>query len=467
MARAHAANHRVLIVTAEEEAWRELSALLRAQGYPLARARSAAEGLERLKDRHHEIVIVDADLPRGGAAEIVGQVRGQAHAPPVVLLAGADGLEEALAGLERGATDYLSRPPHRVEVAARVARILENRELDDRLARLQDEMARRGRLDGISARSPAMKELVDRVRRLATTRSTVLILGESGTGKELAARTIHFASPRRDGPFLPINCAAIAPNLIESELFGHEKGAFTGAVSRQKGKFELAQGGTLFLDEVAETDPATQAKLLRALEEREFMRVGGSRAVRVDVRVLAATNADLEALVREGRFRQDLYYRLKVVTVRVPPLRERREDLPDLAEHYIREICRANGLPVRNLRPEALTALLQYSWPGNVRELINALEAALVSTRGAELRVEDLPANIREASDGEGAADLLRPGLTLAEMERELIRRTLIHEGGHRQRTARSLGIGERTLRRKIGSYALEAPRRRGREEGS
>jgi DNA-binding NtrC family response regulator len=464
---AQARNHRLLVVAADEELWERLSRVLRDLGYPLTRARNARKGLESLSDRHHEMIIADADLRGEGAWKLLESVRGTASAPPVVLIASRRGIAGALAGLERGAADYLSRPPHAEEVAARISRILENRELDDRLARLQDEMAQRGRLDGISARSPAMKELVERLRRLATTRSTVLILGESGTGKELVARTIHFSSPRREGPFLPINCAAIAPNLIESELFGHEKGAFTGAVARQKGKFELAQSGTLFLDEVAETDPATQAKLLRVLEEREFMRVGGSRPVRVNVRVLAATNADLEALVKEGRFRQDLYYRLKVVTVRVPPLRERREDLPELAEHYIRQICRANGLPVRELRPEALTALLQHSWPGNVRELINGLEAALVGTQGTELGLEDLPASIRQASETEGVAELLRPGLSLEEMERELIRRTLLHEGGHRLRTARILGIGERTLRRKIRSYGLEPVKATRRGEGA
>jgi len=299
---------------------------------------------------------------------------------------------------------------------------------------------------------------------VAAARSTVLILGESGVGKELVAKAIHFNSPRREAPFIAINCSAIPVNLIESELFGHERGAFTGAVGRQKGKFELADGGTIFLDEVGDMDLLTQAKLLRVLEEREFMRVGGSRELRVDVRVLAATNTDLEDLIRRGRFRDDLYFRLKVITIRVPPLRERQEDIPELARVLLEQVRRDNGLRARRLTAKAVRRLQRHPWPGNVRELKNVLESTAITHPGDAIRESDLPAGVRGDTSSETVRAHPRVGTTLREMEREHIRRTLQHHDGNRTHAARSLHIGVRTLQRKIRTYGLRVPGRRGRK---
>jgi transcriptional regulator with PAS, ATPase and Fis domain len=293
-------------------------------------------------------------------------------------------------------------------------------------------------------------------------RSTVLIFGESGVGKELVARSIHFNSPRREQPFVALNCAAIPSGLIESELFGHEKGSFTGAHARVRGKFEIAHRGTLFLDEIGEMAQATQTKLLRVLEQREFMRIGGDRRVRVDVRLIAATNADLERLVAEKQFRQDLYYRLKVVTLNVPPLRERREDIPALASLFIDQLARANAIQPKRLTAGALDAFTEFGWPGNVRELKNLLESLLVSVVGDEIRADDLPTYIRGERAGV-VAPQYPPGTTLEELERDLIRRTLEQTGGNRTHSAEILGIGVRTLQRKIKTYGLAIPSRRRR----
>jgi DNA-binding NtrC family response regulator len=376
---------------------------------------------------------------------------------PVILLVPPAQTAAAVAMLSQGADDYLMRPPNAHEVRARLTRLLERHELDSRLSFLQDEMSKKSGMRKMEARSPAMRALVERMLRVAPMRSTVLIFGESGVGKELVARSIHFNSPRRDRPLIALNCAAIPASLIESELFGHERGSFTGAHARSRGKFEIAHGGTLFLDEIGEMVPETQAKLLRVLEEREFMRVGGDRSVRVDVRVIAATNADLEALVRDGGFRQDLYYRLKVVTLRVPPLRERRLDAPFLVRGFLTDLARANAVEPKTITDEALTALTHYHWPGNVRELKNLIESLLVSVRASEIDAAALPHYVTQGAVAPVSGDL-DPGMTLAEMECELIRRTLEFTGGNRTHSAELLGIGVRTLQRKIGSYGLAIP---------
>jgi transcriptional regulator with PAS, ATPase and Fis domain len=310
-----------------------------------------------------------------------------------------------------------------------------------------------------------MRRLTDRMKRVAPMRSTVLIFGESGVGKELVARSIHFNSPRRDQPFVALNCAAIPSGLIESELFGHEKGSFTGAHARVRGKFEIAHRGTLFLDEIGEMAHVTQTKLLRVLETREFMRIGGDRRVQVDVRVIAATNADLERLVVEKHFRQDLYYRLKVVTLTVPPLRERREDIAALSRLFLDQLSRANAIPQKRLTPAALEAMTEFGWPGNVRELKNLLESLLVSVVGTEIGLQDLPNYIHGDRVAPPASDY-PPGTALEAMERDLIRRTLEQTGGNRTHSAEILGIGVRTLQRKIKSYGIAIPPRRRRPRG-
>ncbi len=450
-----ARNKRVLVFGEDGAMLDQVASILTQAGYQVMPARSHAEVLEVLAERHHDAAIVDVLGSPADVSELVRSMRRRSPDTPVLLLSEPAKLQAAVEALRHGADDYLLRPPDPFELRARLGRILERSELDSRITSLQDELAKKHGFRTPVARSPAMQGVLDRLMRVAPMRATVLILGESGVGKELVARAIHLNSRRREHPFIALNCAAMPASLIESELFGHEKGSFTGAHSRARGKFEIAHRGTLFLDEISEMAPPTQAKLLRVLEEREFMRVGGDHSIRVDVRVIAATNADLEGAVTRGLFRQDLYYRLKVVTIHVPPLRERRWDIPVLVETFLDELSRANAVPRKAVSPEALAALEAYQWPGNVRELKNVIESVLVSTLGELIRREDLPPAIaRPASAPEGEG--LMPGMTLADMEREMIRTTLEHTGGNRTHTAEMLGIGVRTLQRKIRTFGLD-----------
>ena len=439
---------------------------LGAAGLRVAIAHDAAEAVGAAARTEFDLAMVDAALAFDPAADVLGRLRREAGLVPILVLAEPTGVRAAIRMLEAGADDYLVKPLERSEVVARVGRLLAWRRIDDRAGHLRDEMRRKYVLDNLVAHSAGMRRVRARILQVAAARSTVLILGESGVGKELVAKAIHYNSPRRDGPFIAINCAAIPATLIESDLFGHERGAFTGAVGMQRGKFELADGGTIFLDEVGETDPATQARLLRVLEERAFMRVGGGREVRVDVRVLAATNSDLEQLVHRGRFRDDLYFRLKVITIPVPPLRERQEDMSELVRLFLEQIRRDNGLPPMRLTGKAVRTLRGHSWPGNARELKNVLESTAITHPGDRIRAADLPASIR----GEGPLQPPRAGpaatATLEDMERELIRRTLARHDGNRTHAARALRIGVRTLQRKIQAYAIRIPFRPGRRRG-
>jgi DNA-binding NtrC family response regulator len=443
---------RVLLIEGDASMRTRVEAGLAGAGYHVSAAAAPADGAALLAREQFDAVI--ASIADSGDAGI-DDLRRQAGATPILVLCDPAQVEIAVGWMQRGVEDYLLRPPDRVELGNRLGRILERHELDSRIAFFQDEISKKHGLKRMEAHSPAMRGVLKRVVRVAPMRSTVLIQGESGSGKELVARAIHFDSPRSDGPFIALNCAAISPSLIESELFGHEKGAFTGAHSRTRGKFEVANGGTLFLDEIAEMAPATQVKLLRVLEEREFMRVGGDRSLRVDVRVIAATNADLLEHVRRGNFRQDLFYRLKVVTIRVPPLRERRQDIPHLVRGFLGELARTNAVEPKTVTDEVMAALGEYAWPGNVRELKNLLESLLVSVTARVIRPEDLPAYVL-GSRAPAAATEIQAGTTLAEMERALIRRTLEATGGNRTHSASLLGIGVRTLQRKIRGYGLQ-----------
>jgi DNA-binding NtrC family response regulator len=460
---------RIAVVVRDAAVSREVERQCRQMGHRVV-VLPDLTGLARLgPDLTPDLVLLDfAQLGAEPAAVLAPLTRGD-DAPSVILVAAPSETGAAWNLLDRGAADVVHRPPHPQELRLRVARTLEARDLGMHLASLEEEITERSRRSFsdriLVARSEAMRALVETIGRVARMRTTVMVLGESGVGKELVARTIHFRSPRLDGPFIALNCAALPPHLIESELFGHERGAFTGAISRRAGKFELSHRGTLFLDEIGETDLPTQAKLLRVLEQQEFMRVGGSRPVRVDVRLVAATNADLERLVREGRFREDLYYRLKVVTLHVPPLRERREDIPDLAETFLIQVCRNNHLRPRRLTAEALAALCRYPWPGNVRELMNTLEALVVSSPAETLDAEHLPPPVQSGASASVARSRAVVGSSLKDVEAETIRQTLSAMQGSRTRTAEALGIGLRTLRRRIQELGLdrELPPRPGR----
>jgi DNA-binding NtrC family response regulator len=383
----------------------------------------------------------------------------RACAPGCAILAVTDSAGASTAVEVMGAVidDYVLAPPVPGDLLARCRRVLASRDLHRRLDLLQAELNRRYGAHRIVCRSSAMEAVYSRVLQLAPTRTTVLIVGESGAGKELIARSLHYNSNRRDHPFVAMNCAALTETLIESELFGHQRGAFTGAVDTVPGKYELANGGTLFLDEVGSMGAPVQVKLLRVLEEGEYMRVGGTRTLRADVRVIAATNSDLDEQVRRGEFRRDLLYRLKVATIEVPPLRLRTDDIPVLARTFIRQSCEENGLPVKDLAPETVKALGAHAWPGNVRELKNLLESLVVTVPDAVLLPEHLPPSVcaprQDSPPGTG-----RKGLTLAEVERLHVEQTLHACGGNRTRAARQLGIGIRTLQRKIRDYGLDVP---------
>ena len=451
---------RILVLEPDREHAERLRGILARSGFTANLAVSGRQAIELASRRAHDAVLVDFD--RAVREKLIEAFREAAPAIPVVLLVDAARIAEAVRLLRDGAADYVLRPVDAFEVRARLVRLLERHDLDSRLALLQHEVSKNYGVKNLVSHSPAMRTVLDRIMRVAPLRATVMIFGESGVGKELVARAIHFNSPRRDFPFLALNCAAIPVSLIESELFGHEKGSFTGAHARTRGKFETAHRGTLFLDEIGETDLTTQAKLLRVLEEREFMRVGGEHNVRVDVRVIAATNADLEAMVDSGAFRRDLYYRLKVVTIQVPPLRERRQDIPTLVEAFLDELARSNAVPRKTISPEALEALAGYNWPGNVRELKNILESVLVSSAGDRILPADLPPSVlRERTAA--SRPVIAAGTKLEDVERDLIRATLEETGGNRTHSAALLGIGVRTLQRKIRLFGLEIASKRRR----
>ena len=448
----------VLIVDDEKPTREGLRAALeeRFDVYVAEDARSAMELLER---EPVDVVLTDFRLPLEDGMKLIARAKSLPR-PPVCILMTAYGSEElAVEAMKRGADDYIPKGRMQIdELEMRISRALRQRHLEAENVALHQQLDQRYGLEHLVGESPAMKEVFEIVRQVAPTRATVLLLGESGTGKEVIARAIHQLSPRARMPMVIVHCAALSPTLLESELFGHEKGAFTGAHERRIGRFEQAQGGTLFLDEIGEIDAALQIKLLRFLGERTFERVGSNKTLTADVRLIAATNKDLAQMVKAGTFREDLYFRLRVVEIHLPPLRERKEDIPLLAHRFLQEFARENQKPVRDFTLEAMEALLHYSWPGNVRELRTAIEHAVVLCRGDRITVRDLPATVRgsTAAPTPSAPVLARPNLTLKEVEKELILRALQETNGNRTLAAKKIGISRRTLHRKLRQYQIE-----------
>jgi DNA-binding NtrC family response regulator len=448
-----------LIVIDDEAGSRESMAMaLDKAGLRVQTFDDAAKALRFLQD-HEEtrLAICDLKMPGMDGLEFLATVRERGLDLGVILVTGYGSIESAVEAMRVGADDYLTKPVDLYELRQRVANLLENKELREEVSTLREMLDKRWGFESIIGKSPPIEKLFDQMRLVAPTRSSVLVVGESGTGKELVAHALHHASPRRDERFLALNCGAIPSDILESELFGHERGAFTGAVNRKIGKFQLAHAGTLFLDEISELYPELQVKLLRVLEERQVMRVGGSELIDVDFRLLAATNRDLEKEVEEGRFREDLYYRLKVVRLRVPPLRERSGDLPILAEHFLDVFCREHGASPKTLSAEALEVLAHYAWPGNVRELKNVLESVVVFHRGDLIEASDIPNELREGArgpiSGGPVQNLAGAPRTMAEIERRAILETLELTKGRRAEAAKILGIGLRTLQRKLKEY--------------
>jgi two-component system response regulator HydG len=444
----------ILIVDDHRAGAEALAELLRADGYETFLAPDVNVGLDILANNAVDVVVADMVLPGMDGIDFLMMARERWPAVPFILLTGFGTIETAVEAMRRGAYEYLTKPIDPAHLNQVIAKALEHRRLELENQELKTRLFEKYAFDRIIGRSKPMQEIYDLITRIAPTNASVLIYGESGTGKELIADSIHYNSRRRAQPLVKLNCAALAEGVLESELFGHEKGSFTGAIRRHRGRFEQADGGTLFLDEVSEIPAATQVKLLRVLEDGVFQRVGSAEDLTADVRLLAATNVHLEDAVRDGRFREDLYYRLKVVTVDVPPLRDRAEDIPLLVNAFLREFNAKNHLALEDVTDEVLWLFRAYAWPGNVRELRNAVESMAVMARGTRLTKDDIPPHIRRRVE-EVHADGIRVGAKLADVEKYMIQATLRELGGNRTQAAKVLGIGLRTLQRKVKRYNL------------
>lgn len=445
---------RLLLVDDNEDNITSLQAGFARGGYEVLRAGGGPEALEVLDREDVDVVVTDLRMPEVDGVGVLAAAREKNPAPQVIIVTAFGTIESAVEALQQGAFTYLTKPVNLSELRLQVAKAMEHQQLRRENITLRKQADRHYGFEELIGESREMHNLVDKLRAIADTRATILVEGESGTGKELVARALHKNSGRANKPFIPIHCAALSESLIESELFGHEKGAFTGATQRRQGLFELANGGTVFLDEIGEVPLGTQVKLLRVLEAKEFLRVGGAEPVHVDVRVLAATNRQLEEEVEEGRFREDLYYRLNVVKLTVPPLRARAGDIPLLVERFLKEFSDEHGKGKLRFSPAALAKIQQYPWPGNVRQLRNVIENMVLFSSKPEIDVEDLPA---ELSQKHSDTLTVSVGTPLDQVERQLIERTLVSAKGNRTKAAELLGISRRTLLRKIKELSLEA----------
>jgi DNA-binding NtrC family response regulator len=450
---------RILVVDDEPNARGALAELLRDEGYAVETAADGFKALPKLAEFAPDLLLTDLRMPGLNGIDLIGKAREIDPEIAAVVMTAHGEVETAVAAMRQGAADYLTKPLVFDELKIVIDRALERRRLRREAGQLRERLSKRHRLDAAVGSSEAMQKVFDTVLQIAPSRATVLITGESGTGKELIAAAIHEHSPRAERPFVKLHCAALAETLLESELFGHEKGAFTGAMARRDGRFQQADGGTLFLDEIGEIAPGVQVKLLRFLQEREFERVGGNQTVKVDVRIVAATNRDLLQCVKDGKFREDLYYRLNVVSVDIPPLRARPGDVPLLAMHFLRKYAQENGVDIAGFTDEALAGLVRHRWPGNVRELENAVERAVVVCRGDRIRPEDLIPTISAAGAGKESDQFPGiPGATMAEIERHAILKTLEQVGGSTSKAAEVLGISTRTIQYRLREYMGEPP---------
>jgi DNA-binding NtrC family response regulator len=446
---------RILVVEDEEKLRRVIELQLLSAGFDVDKAATAEDGL-KVVDRA-DLVLTDLKLPRMDGLEFLAAIRRQNTQTPVLLMTAFGSVETAVGAMKAGATDFLLKPFSLDHLMQVVQKALEYTALRDENRQLKEELGRRYEYDNIIGRSTAMQEIFATIERVAPTRATVLLAGESGVGKDLIARAIHFRSPRRDRPLVKINCTAIPENLMESELFGYEKGAFTGANTSKPGKFEQADTGTVFLDEIGDVPAAIQVKLLRILQEREFERLGSNVTRHIDVRVIAATNQDLRAALEQGTFREDLYYRLNVVPLNIPPLRERKQDIPFLANHFVHRLAPETGSRVDSITDAAMDKLVAYHWPGNVRELENVIERSLVMCTGTQLDAPDIRLENAPRPKAQADAGFLPPGMSLDEYEQELIREALRRAGGNKSQAARLLGLTRNALRYRLTQMGMEA----------
>jgi DNA-binding NtrC family response regulator len=446
-------NFRLLVIDDEKNIREGLAESLMEDGYDVICAENGEEGWKLFANGDIDLVITDLRMPGLTGEDLMHRILAQAPGFPVIILTGHGTVENAVTAMRDGAWDFLSKPVDLDHLSLKVKRALENRELFFKHRRMEEELDKRKQFKSITGSSRNMRDVFNTMSKAAPTKASILITGESGVGKELVADAIHELSPRKDMPLVKVHCAALSASLLESELFGHEKGAFTGAVSRRKGRFELASGGTLFLDEIGEIDQNIQIKLLRVLQEKKFERVGGEQTVETDVRIIAATNKDLRAEIEKGNFREDLYFRLNVVNIHVPPLRERKDDIPILAAVFLKEFAGENGKKVEGIHEKVRSRLYTYEWPGNIRELRNCIESAVVMCQSGIITVDDLPPALRETVD-EGWISI-KLGENMAECEKIIIRDTLSHCKGNKSKTADMLDIGRKTLLRKLDEYGL------------
>jgi DNA-binding NtrC family response regulator len=442
----------ILIVDDEEVMCESMAAWLREDGYRVETARNGRQAVERAQATDYALYFIDLKMPGGmDGIETMMEIRHHRPEASMIIITAYATVDTAIRAMKEGAQEYIVKPCSPQEVSLLVARILKLKKLQRENAILRKKLRRQYQHHDVITKNARMQEILALARDIASLRSTVLVHGESGTGKELVARAIHFSGDRAGSPFIAVSCAALAETLLESELFGYEKGAFTGAAAQARGKFELAGGGTIFLDEIGDISPKLQADLLRVLQDRRFYRVGGSEEVKVDVRVIAATNKDLVQLVQEGRFRDDLYYRLNVIEIHIPPLRQRREDIPLLAEHFVEGIAHELGKDISGISAGALKLLIDYDWPGNVRELENAIERAIVTCRNGALQESDFSSLAKAASPQRWQI----PDVPLAELERQAIMAALERKSGNVKEAAAALGIDRSTLYDKLKRYEI------------
>ena len=447
----------ILIVDDEKNIRNGLAMAMELEGYESLTAEDGVSAWALMGKKDVDLVITDLRMPNLSGEQLLQKITGAYPRLPVIILTGHGTIETAVDAMRRGAIDFFTKPVELDRLSLVVKKALSTTDLYAEHERLKQEVATlkaRNRYDRIVGKSQKMVSLMEIVAQVAPTRASVLITGESGVGKELVADAIHELGTRSKGPFIKVHCAALSESLLESELFGHEKGSFTGAIAQKKGRFELADGGTIFLDEIGEINAATQVKLLRVLQEKEFERVGGEKPLSVDVRIVCATNRDLLKEIEKGNFREDLYYRLNVVHLDVPPLRDRKDDIPLLMTTFLTQFNGENDKSLEGFTNGAKKALLSYEWPGNIRELRNSIESAVVLSRSSVIEVEDLPPSVRLADKSSQLS--LDVGITLAEAEKQLILSTLVMCGGNKTRAAEVLGIGRKTLHRKLQEYQID-----------
>ncbi|HVP57828.1 MAG TPA: sigma-54 dependent transcriptional regulator [bacterium] len=450
------AGERILVVEDEEGMREFLRILLTKEGYDVLAFEEGSGALEAFKDENFHVVITDIKMPGMDGMEVLARVKEIDPSIPVIIMTGHGSMETAIEAVNRDAFAYLLKQARNDEIKQLVKKAVEMRLLQKENRLLKQQLKKSLTDRPTIGKSQKIRQVFALVDKVAETDSTILIYGESGTGKELVAREIHTKSCRTEGPFVSINCGALPETLLESELFGHVRGSFTGAVRDKDGLFAVAKGGTFFLDEVGETSSTIQVKLLRVLQEREIIPVGGVKPIKVDVRLIAATNADLERDVETGKFRADLFYRLNVIPIRIPPLRERKDDIPLLVEHFLKIYSQGGARPIKTVSPEALDMLMRYDWPGNVRELENALERAVILQEGRVIMPEDLPEKLRSRNKDKTDSVVSVTNLTLDELEKEYLLKVLEETGWHKKRAASILGINASTLYRKLQRYGFE-----------